>query len=46
MVTSGTTSEVLLHKLNDEKKMDMRIISAKTMVTLSVRWKAGALSRS
>ncbi|MGV7094111.1 amino acid ABC transporter substrate-binding protein [Siccibacter turicensis] len=29
VVTSGTTSEVLLHKLNDEKKMDMRIISAK-----------------
>ena len=28
-MTSGTTSEVLLHKLNDEKKMDMRIISAK-----------------
>lgn len=29
VVTSGTTSEVLLHKLNDEKKMEMRIISAK-----------------
>lgn len=29
VVTSGTTSEVLLHKLNDEKKMGMRIISAK-----------------
>ena len=29
VVTSGTTSEVLLHKLNDEQKMDMRIISAK-----------------
>ena len=29
VVTSGTTSEVLLHKLNDEKKMDRRIISAK-----------------
>lgn len=29
VVTSGTTSEVLLHKLNDEKKMNMRIISAK-----------------
>ena len=29
VVTSGTTSEVLLHKLNEEKKMDMRIISAK-----------------
>ncbi|HCL52958.1 MAG TPA: glutamate/aspartate ABC transporter substrate-binding protein, partial [Pseudomonas sp.] len=29
VVTSGTTSEVLLHKLNDEKKMDLRIISAK-----------------
>lgn len=29
VVTSGTTSEVLLHKLNDEQKLDMRIISAK-----------------
>lgn len=29
VVTSGTTSEVLLNKLNDEKKMGMRIISAK-----------------
>ncbi|WP_131023540.1 amino acid ABC transporter substrate-binding protein [Klebsiella variicola] len=29
VVTSGTTSEILLHKLNDEKKMNMRIISAK-----------------
>lgn len=29
VVTSGTTSEALLNKLNDEKKMDMRIISAK-----------------
>ncbi len=29
VVTSGTTSEVLLHKLNDEKKMEMHIISAK-----------------
>ncbi|BDH46686.1 glutamate/aspartate ABC transporter substrate-binding protein [Salmonella enterica subsp. enterica serovar Choleraesuis] len=29
VVTSGTTSEVLLHKLNDEKQMNMRIISAK-----------------
>lgn len=29
VVTSGTTSEVLLNKLNDEKKMDMRIISVK-----------------
>lgn len=29
VVTSGTTSEILLNKLNDEKKMDMRIISAK-----------------
>lgn len=28
VVTSGTTSEILLHKLNDEK-MNMRIISAK-----------------
>lgn len=29
MVTSGTTSEVLLNKLNDSGKMNMRIISAK-----------------
>lgn len=29
VVTSGTTSEVLLHKLNDEQKLEMRIISAK-----------------
>nr|WP_272903003.1 glutamate/aspartate ABC transporter substrate-binding protein [Xenorhabdus sp. Sc-CR9] len=29
VVTSGTTSEILLNKLNDEKKMKMRIISAK-----------------
>lgn len=29
VVTSGTTSEVLLNKLNEEKKMNMRIISAK-----------------
>ncbi|CAM3842323.1 amino acid ABC transporter substrate-binding protein [Rahnella bruchi] len=29
VVTSGTTSEVLLNKLNEEKKLDMRIISAK-----------------
>jgi len=29
VVTSGTTSEVLLNKLNDEKKLGMRIISAK-----------------
>lgn len=29
VVTSGTTSEVLLNKLNDEKNMKMRIISAK-----------------
>lgn len=29
VVTSGTTSEILLNKLNDEKKMNMRIISAK-----------------
>lgn len=29
VVTSGTTSEILLNKLNDEQKMDMRIISAK-----------------
>ncbi len=29
VVTSGTTSEVLLNKLNEEKKMEMRIISAK-----------------
>ncbi|MBI6548363.1 glutamate/aspartate ABC transporter substrate-binding protein [Xenorhabdus sp. VLS] len=29
VVSSGTTSEILLNKLNDEKKMKMRIISAK-----------------
>ncbi|MEQ5120953.1 glutamate/aspartate ABC transporter substrate-binding protein [Morganella morganii] len=29
VVTSGTTSEMLLNKLNDEKHMKMRIISAK-----------------
>lgn len=29
VVTSGTTSEILLNKLNDEQKMAMRIISAK-----------------
>lgn len=29
VVTSGTTSEMLLNKLNDEEKMNMRIISAK-----------------
>lgn len=29
VVTSGTTSEMLLNKLNDEKNMNMRIISAK-----------------
>ena len=29
VVTSGTTSEILLHKLNDEKKMNRRSISAK-----------------
>lgn len=29
VVTSGTTSEVLLNKLNEEQKMNMRIISAK-----------------
>ncbi|ANI28456.1 amino acid transporter [Yersinia entomophaga] len=29
VVTSGTTSEVLLNKLNEENKMNMRIISAK-----------------
>ncbi|MBD8158148.1 amino acid ABC transporter substrate-binding protein [Pantoea agglomerans] len=29
VVTSGTTSEVLLHKLNDEQKLNLRIISAK-----------------
>ncbi|CAO97388.1 amino acid ABC transporter substrate-binding protein [Erwinia tasmaniensis] len=29
VVTSGTTSEILLNKLNDEQKMNMRIISAK-----------------
>ncbi|NKI73602.1 glutamate/aspartate ABC transporter substrate-binding protein [Dickeya sp. CFBP 2040] len=29
VVTSGTTSEVLLNKMNEEKKLNMRIISAK-----------------
>ncbi|RLM24026.1 glutamate/aspartate ABC transporter substrate-binding protein [Brenneria alni] len=29
VVTSGTTSEILLNKLNEEKQMKMRIISAK-----------------
>lgn len=29
VVTSGTTSEIMLNKLNDEKKMGMRIISTK-----------------
>ncbi|EIC84512.1 glutamate/aspartate ABC transporter substrate-binding protein [Serratia sp. M24T3] len=29
VVTSGTTSEVLINKLNDEKKMGMKIISTK-----------------
>ena len=29
VVTSGTTSEALLNKLNDSEKMEMRIISAK-----------------
>ncbi|MDC9596358.1 amino acid ABC transporter substrate-binding protein [Xenorhabdus sp. XENO-2] len=29
VVTSGTTSEILLNKLNDKKQMKMRIISAK-----------------
>ena len=29
VVTSGTTSEVFLNKLNEEQKMNMRIISAK-----------------
>lgn len=29
VVTSGTTSEKLLNKLNEEKKLDMRIISTK-----------------
>ncbi|MEQ2026914.1 glutamate/aspartate ABC transporter substrate-binding protein [Xenorhabdus szentirmaii] len=29
VVTSGTTSEILLNRLNDEQKMKMRIISAK-----------------
>lgn len=29
VVTSGTTSEILLNKMNDEKKLKMRIISAK-----------------
>lgn len=40
VVTSGTTSEVLLNKLNEEQKMNMRIISAKITVTLSVPRKA------
>ncbi|MCE1671984.1 transporter substrate-binding domain-containing protein, partial [Enterobacter hormaechei] len=29
VVSAGTTSEILLNKLNDEKSMKMRIISAK-----------------
>ncbi|WP_192457243.1 glutamate/aspartate ABC transporter substrate-binding protein [Musicola keenii] len=29
VVTSGTTSEILLNKMNEEKKMNLRIISAK-----------------
>lgn len=29
VVTSGTTSEILLNKLNNEQKMGMRIVSAK-----------------
>ncbi|UPT56823.1 glutamate/aspartate ABC transporter substrate-binding protein [Dickeya zeae] len=29
VVTSGTTSEVLLNRMNEEKKLNMRIISAK-----------------
>lgn len=29
VVTSGTTSEVLINKLNDEKKLDLKIISTK-----------------
>ncbi|SLM63869.1 MULTISPECIES: glutamate/aspartate ABC transporter substrate-binding protein [Dickeya] len=29
VVTSGTTSEVLLNKMNEEKKLNLRIISAK-----------------
>ncbi|KQN54267.1 MULTISPECIES: glutamate/aspartate ABC transporter substrate-binding protein [unclassified Erwinia] len=29
VVTSGTTSEILLNKMNDEQKLNMRIISAK-----------------
>ena len=29
VVTSGTTSEIMLNKMNDEQKMNMRIISAK-----------------
>lgn len=40
VVTSGTTSEVLLNKLNEEQKMNMRIISAKITVTLSAPRKA------
>lgn len=42
VVTSGTTSEVLLNKLNDSDKMNMRIISARTTATPSVPRKAGA----
>lgn len=39
VVTSGTTSEVLLHKLNDEKKWICALSARKTMVTRSARWK-------
>jgi glutamate/aspartate transport system substrate-binding protein len=40
VVTSGTTSEVLLHKLNEEQKWICASSARKTMVTLSVLWKA------
>lgn len=42
VVTSGTTSEILLHKLNDEKKMNMRIISAKDHGDSFRTWRADA----
>lgn len=40
VVTSGTTSEVLLNKLNEEQKMNMRIISAKDHGDSFRTWKA------
>lgn len=45
VVTSGTTSEVLLHKLNDEKKWTCASSARKTMATPSVPWKAAVPSR-